>query len=217
MAFDSWLAALDHDVVELSGQVTRAVHDAGQAALQADLGLAEAALGSMADISAGAHQVSDQAAAVMARQQPVAQDLRRLLGTQRNAASLEQLGQLAADVAKLTRRRYPRTVVPTEVYGVVVDMTALADRLTGLVSQTLQTGHLGNPGSVIRVSEQMAALHREMLTIVRSTAWPHDVATAVDMSLLSLELLRMAECGLDVAGSVLYVETGTTDGLRRGW
>lgn len=209
-AFESWLTALDHTVLDLNRQVARSVRHAVAASLQDDLRQAETAIESQAEISSAARYVSDQVAALMARQQPVAQDLRRLLAAQRNASSLDHMGVLAASAAKLTRRRYPRTVVPPEVRGVVGDMAELSDRLLVLVGEILHTKHVAYPSLSLELTEHMEQLHREMMSIVRSPAWPHDVATAVDMSMLSRDLLRLTDHAGEITAAVQYYETGST-------
>ncbi len=214
-AFAFGLTALDHAVVDLSVAVGDAVRDAAAAALTEDLVLAEHVLSRVHDLHDTADDISRRAAAVMARQQPVAHDLRRLLGVQRNADALGRMATLAADIAKVTRRRYPRRIVPAEVRGVVEDLSAAANTVTALIGQSLSRAHVSHPGVVERAVSHLDQLHREMLTIISSRAWPHDVETAVDMSLLSLDFHRLAEHALEVAGSVQYVATGDVLPQRR--
>lgn len=210
-AYHAWLTALDHAVVDLSGQVARAIRWAADSVLNDDLHQAQSAISALSDIADAAEEISDQAAAIMARQQPVAHDLRRLLGAQKAAASLQAMGRLAASIGKVTRRRYPKTIAPPEVRGVLADMVALSQRLSVLVGEVLNSHHVAYPNLAVGVFEQMQQLHKEMLAIVRSPAWPHDVATAVDMTMLSRDFVELAEYGLDLVSVVLYVEKGTAD------
>jgi phosphate transport system protein len=198
---------LDHTVVDLCSQVRRATQDASNAALREDLALAEAVIGSVADIQESARSIRCQAEGLVARQQPVAQDLRQLLTAQRHAAHLEGMGVLAGRMAKLTRRRYPRTVVPHEVRGVVADMAGLTDRLMRMLGEALSAGKVSYPGVLVEIHNQVNHLNEEMQAIVRSPAWPHDVAAAIDMSMLSRDFQRLAEHSLEIAAGVDYVAT----------
>ena len=69
----------------------------------------------------------------MARQQPVASDLRMMVTTLRMVADLERMGDLALHVAKVARRRYPGRAVPPELRSTMLEMghVAAADRREG--------------------------------------------------------------------------------------
>lgn len=206
IAFHSWLAALDHAVVDLCGDVRRAAMEATQATLREDLAIAEDVMGSLVDIRDSSSSIRARAEALMARQQPVAQDLRHLLEAQRQAASLEQMGALAGAIARLARRRYPRTVVPHEVRGVVVDMAAVLERLTDMLGESLAARRVTHPAVLNDLHHQMDHLAQEMQAIVRSPAWPHSAATAIDMSALGRDLHDLADHVLDIAAGLAYVD-----------
>ena len=87
-AFHARLAAIDDQVLDMSRRVRRALGSATAALLETDLGLAESVIEQDADLDALAHQVEEGVFALLAQQQPVAQDLRFLLAAVHNASAL---------------------------------------------------------------------------------------------------------------------------------
>lgn len=207
-AFTAHLAALDAELVDLCAHVAVVTRRASVAALTGDLAQAESALSEVADIESAARRVADSTVQLVARQQPVAHDLRALLGAQRVAGSLRRMAQLAGNIAKAARRGYPQHVVPTEVQGVVEDMAGLADAMALRVHRALQTHDAGAAGVLLGMDRQMDALHQEMLTIVSSNAWTYPAQTAVQVCMLSRDFERFADHAVDIGWAVGYVATG---------
>ncbi len=207
--FHARLAALDQNMASLCEQVGRALRQAVEAALTADLRLAEAVMSEGIDIDYGARQVTVDAAHLTAQQQPVAHDLRVLLAAQQQAVSLRRMAGLATNIAKATRRRYPRPLIPREVRDVVVDMAELGQSLTDRLQRALADADLASAHVVRASGRHMGSLHSEMLAIVSSTAWPHDVTTAVDVCMLSRDLQRFADHAQAISEEVVYVATGS--------
>ncbi len=207
--FHARLAALDQNLASLCEQVGHALRRATEAAFTADLRLAEEVISEARDIDDEARQVTIDAAYLTAQQQPVAHDLRVLLAAQHQAVSLRRMTGLASNIAKATRRRYPRPLIPREVRDVVVDMAELAHSLTERLQRALGQADLASAHVVRAAGRQMGSLHVEMLAIVGSSAWPHDVTTAVDVCMLSRDLQRFAEHAQTIAEEVVYVATGS--------
>lgn len=208
IAFTAHLSALDAGLVDLCGQVAVVTRQASIAALTGDLAQAEAALSEVTEITATARGVADSTVHLMARQQPVAHDLRALLGAQRVAASLRRMAQLAGNIAKAARRGYPQPVVPPEVQGVVEDMADLADTMALRVHRTVKTQDAGAAGVLLGLSRHMHDLYQEMLTIVASSAWPYSAQTAVQVCMLSRDYERFAEHAVEIGWAVGYIATG---------
>lgn len=207
-AFTAHLSALDAGLADLCAHVAVVTRQASIAALASDLTQAESALSEVADIEATADAVAHHAVQLIARQQPVAHDLRALLGAQRVAASLRRMAQLAGSIAKAARRGYPTPLVPAEVQGVVEDMADLADTMALRVHRTLQTHDSGAAGVFLGLSRHMHDLNQEMLTIVASSAWPYPAQTAVQVCMLSRDYERFADHAVDIGWAVGFVATG---------
>lgn len=206
--FRAGLAALDAELIDLSRFVTQTMHRATSSVLETDLTMAESVISELVDLEDRTRVIAERAAHIVAQQQPVAQDLRSLLAAQRVATCLLRMARQVGDVAKTTRRRYPRMAAAPEVRGVVTDLGELAQRIGGRVTAAL-AGHDVSAGSdLVAMDRMVGRLHGEMLAIVGSSAWPYDVATAVDLTLLSRSYTAFADYAVEVGAAVVYVETG---------
>jgi phosphate transport system protein len=205
--FRARLAALDSALVEISGQVRRAVSAATNAALTADLPAAEAVISEVSGIEERASDLAEEAVHLVAQQQPVAKDLRALLAVGRVAGSLQRIARLAAQVAAAARRAYPDRLAPDEVSGVLADMGALADRMLAAAGEALAADDVSAADRLQEMDRDMDRLHQEMLTIVRSRAWGHPVNAAVALTLVSRDYERIADHAVEVAAAVVYVVT----------
>src|SRR5690606_21153654 len=102
-AFREQLARLNATLVEMTGLVRSAVVTSTQALLTADSRLAEQVIDADAEVDRLKEQVEEQAFDQLARQQPVAGDLRALIAALRMVTDLERMGDLAEHIAKIAR------------------------------------------------------------------------------------------------------------------
>ncbi len=115
-AFHDDLDSIEATLVEMAQLVNRAMERATTALLTSDLKLAEEVISDDDRIDEMQHELDDKTLNVMARQQPVARDLRTLVTSLRMSADLERMGDLAHHIAKLARMRYPNCAVPEELH-----------------------------------------------------------------------------------------------------
>jgi phosphate transport system protein len=83
--------------------------------------------------------LENRAITVLARQQPVATDLRLVVTSLRMSADLERSGDLAEHVAKLARMRYPQRAVPRDLRRTILEMGQLAQRLMAQAAEAIIT------------------------------------------------------------------------------
>ena len=112
---DSYREQLDDilaDLVHMAQVVSSAVRTSTTALLEADIHLAEQVITEDEKLDAKQAEIESRAFSLLARQAPVAGELRILVATLRMVTELERMGDLAAHVAKIARLRYPETAVP---------------------------------------------------------------------------------------------------------
>ncbi len=81
------------------------------------MALAETVIAEDAKIDTAAQELDELAINILARQQPVARDLRIVVSALRISASLERMGDMAEHIAQLARYRFPDKVVPKSLRG----------------------------------------------------------------------------------------------------
>ena len=111
-SFQEQLEELRVGVVRLAGLVSEAIAGGTQALLDGDLGAAERVIAQDAEIDELAYAIEDECYVLLARQQPMASDLRTVLGVLRIGHELERSGDLMKSVVKATRRLYPQAIDP---------------------------------------------------------------------------------------------------------
>jgi phosphate transport system protein len=202
------LHEIDTLMIEMTRLVGRAMSHATQALLDADLQSAEKVIAEDEHLDAINAEVDERAFQLVARQQPVAGELRRLLSALRISSSLERMGDLAVHVAKTTRLRYPDSVVPVELRGVVSVMGAIAQRIVHQTGAAMSSHSLEQAQRAVETDVQMDRLHREMFNIMLSPTWTHGVEAAVDMTLVSRFYERFADHAVTVNKRIVHVVTG---------
>jgi phosphate transport system protein len=132
-AYDKQLDALERGIAEMGGIAEKMVIDAMDALSNADLALAHDVVATDARLDALQREIEDMAVLTIARRQPMAVDLRQLIGAMRVAGDLERVGDLAKNVAKRTIRIGSGSRIPSAVIG-LKHMTEVA---LGLLKDTL--------------------------------------------------------------------------------
>ena len=105
--FNEELKAVADDLDRMAQDVRKAINGAGDALLNQNLEAAQAVIDGDIEIDALESSVIDQCVKLLAKQNPVATDLRVVVSTLRLAATFERMGDLARHIAEAARRTYP--------------------------------------------------------------------------------------------------------------
>ncbi|WP_406470145.1 phosphate signaling complex protein PhoU [Streptomyces sp. NBC_01615] len=202
------LAAISDGLVEMANLVGSAIGLATTALLDADLQLAESVISTDEKVDALQRDLESRAIAVLARQQPVATDLRVVVTSLRMSADLERSGDLAQHVAKLARMRYPSRAVPRDLRRTVLEMGQLAQRLMAQAAEVIITQDVHAALQLEKDDDHMDELHRTIFQHLMDDRWQHGVETAVDVTLVGRYYERFADHAVSVAQRVVYLVTG---------
>jgi phosphate transport system protein len=208
-AFHDDLDAIGQSLVEMSQLANTAMVRATKSILEADLGIAEEVISEDERIDALHHDLDSRILNLMARQQPVAGDLRTLVASIRMSSDIERMGDLAHHVAKLARMRYPACAVPPELVFIIQEMAEVAQRI-----MTKTTGIITSRDTLAAVElekddDEMDKLHRKLFEILLDDNWSHGIETAIDMTLVGRYYERYADHAVSVARRVYFLVTGT--------
>ncbi|MGB9378697.1 MAG: phosphate signaling complex protein PhoU [Mycobacteriales bacterium] len=206
--FHDELDQIGSSLVEMTELVGSAIRRATSALLDADLSLAEAVIGADAEIDRLHHQTERRAFDLLARQQPVAQDLRVIVAGLRMVADLERMGDLAHHVAKIARMRYPAHAVPPELRSTVLEMGQTAERIVAKAGSVIADQDVATAVELEADDDAMDDLHRKLFMIVLSDSWEHGMEPAIDVTLLSRYYERFADHAVSVARRLVYLVTG---------
>jgi phosphate transport system protein len=207
-AYHEELDELSVQLVEMTRLVGSAMRRASTALLDADLTLAESVIAADDAVDALRDDLDRRAFDLLARQQPVAGDLRTIITSLRMSADLERMGDLARHVARVARRRYPESAVPAELRSTVVEMGQVAERLVAKAGSVVATRDVEKALELERDDDEMDRLHRDLFVALLDKNSPYGVEHAVDITSIGRFYERFADHAVAVARRVVYLVTG---------
>jgi phosphate transport system protein len=206
--FRTELSEISRNLVTMSEAVRAAMHRATAALLGADRTDAEEVIAADAEIDALYRIIEDRVYDVLARQAPVASDLRLVVTSLHAAADLERMGDLAAHVARAALRRHPASAAAAPVAEVFKDMGEVADRIADKIGSAISARDAVAAAQLERDDDTMDDLHRSLFTAMFSPDWTEGVEAAVDTALLGRYYERYADHAVNVGHHVVFLVTG---------
>ena len=195
-------------LVEMANTVGSAMSTATTALLDADVALADLVLAGDDQIDAARESIEQRCFTLLARQQPVATDLRTITTAMRIVTDLERMGDLAEHIAKLARMRFPDHAVPLEVRPILLEAGHIAETLVAKTATVIGTLDVEAAQRLEADDDLMDQLHRDLFRELLADDWPHGMETAIDITLLGRYYERFADHAVSVARRVVYLVTG---------
>jgi phosphate transport system protein len=206
--FQADLNEVSRLLVTMAEAVRAAMRKATTALLTADREAAEAVMERDAEVDELYRQVEAKVSDVIARQAPVASDLRTLITALHVSADLERMGDLAEHVAKTARRRHPSPAVPAELRPVFQQMARVADTMADKITLVLSKPDVEKAAELERDDDAMDDLERQLFAVLLDDAWPYGAETAIDGALLGRFYERYADHAVNAGEQVVYLLTG---------
>lgn len=206
--FQADLVEVSRLLVTMAEAARAALRKATGALLTADRAAGEAVLAGDAEINALYSQVETKVADTIARQAPVASDLRMVITALHISADLERMGDLAEHVAKTALRRHPSPAVPAELRPVFKQMAEVADRMAEKIALVLAKPSAELAAELERDDDAMDDLERDLFKVLLADEWPYGAETAIDGALLGRFYERFADHAVNSAEQVVYLVTG---------
>ncbi|MFM8898094.1 MAG: phosphate signaling complex protein PhoU [Actinomycetota bacterium] len=207
-AFQDELDGVTQTLVDLSALVSDAISRATHALLTADIKEAEEVIDADDRIDDIQHELDARIIDIIARQQPVASDLRALVTALRMSADLERMGDMAHHVAKITRLRHPNSAVPSELLLTIEEMGKVARSISDKVGGVINSRDVDTAMEVEKDDDEMDKLHRKLFTTLMDESWAHGTETAIDITLIGRYYERYADHAVSVARRVYFLVTG---------
>lgn len=202
------LAALSTQMGEMCGLAADAMEHATHALLERDLSVAEQVIADHEHIAAMSRRAEGNALKLLALQQPVASDLRTIVGSIHIGADIERMGALAVHVASIARLRHPDCALPDEVRASFAEMGHKAVQLARSAQEVLLSC---NPDKAARLRDQDDAVdaeHQHLFTLLIDRKWQDSVCSAVDVALLGRFYERFADHAVEIGRRVVFEATG---------
>ncbi|MDR6867578.1 phosphate transport system protein [Microbacterium resistens] len=206
--FHQSLEDVQSRLVEIAELVTIAIDKATRSFATSDVSLAEEVIADDAHIDERAIALDELAIEILARQQPVARDLRIVVTALRVSASIERMGDMAEHIAQLARYRFPERAVPKGLKGTFTKMGELDVEISRTLTELLRTQDLRLADTIRNTDDDIDELHASVFEKVLSDTWKGEATATVDATLASRYHERFADHAVSVAKKVVYLATG---------
>ena len=206
--FQEELDGVSATLVQMAGLVKIAMDNATTALLTADLTLAEKVIADDTIIDDMQHELDARTINLIARQSPVASDLRTLVTSLRMSADLERMGDMAHHVAKITRLRHPQSAIPAELHQIFDSLGKAAEKIAKKTALVIGSRDTDMALEIERDDDEIDDLHRQLISALVAPNWKHGVETAVDLTLLGRYYERYADHAVSVSRRVYFLVTG---------
>jgi phosphate transport system protein len=207
-AFQDELDGVSQSLVDLTNMVSESIVKSSKALLTADLKLAEEVIATDAKIDDYQHDLDTRIIDIIARQQPVASDLRALITALRMSADLERMGDLSHHIAKVARLRHPNNAIPNDLVLAFTEMGYVAEKLATKVATVITTRDTDMALQVEKDDDEMDDLHRKVISGIISNGSSITVESAIDLTLLGRYYERFADHAVAVARRVYFLVKG---------
>jgi phosphate transport system protein len=206
--FQRELQEVQERLVEISQSVSIIIEKATQAFLANEVTKADEAIALSEANEEKALALDELVIRILARQSPVARDLRILVSALRISASLERMGALASHIASIARFRFPGSAIPDSLRKTFEEMGALDVQLAKKLTEVLQNTDVDLARAIQAEDERVDELHRGIFEVVLSDSWKENAMFTVDVTLASRYFERFADHVVDISSKVSYLTTG---------
>ncbi|MFP7762074.1 phosphate signaling complex protein PhoU [Marisediminicola sp. LYQ85] len=206
--FQQELREVQDRLVEMAEFVENAIENATRAFNESDVSLAELVIADDRKIDSAALALDELAINILARQQPVARDLRIVVSALRISASLERMGDLSEHIAQLARYRFPEKVVPSSLRETFHELGVLDVAIAKKLTQLLRTEDLKLAEEIRNDDDRIDELHVGVFDAVLGETWKGAAVDTVDSTLASRYHERFADHAVTIAKNIQYLATG---------
>jgi len=208
-AFDTDLQQLGGKIAEMGRLDDKQIAGAIEALIKRETALAKDIIATDDQVDELQRQIEDKAVATIARRQPMAVDLREIVGTLRISNDLERVGDLAENIAK-------RVLLLTDEFRtgeVLVQLQHMVDLVRDQLARVLQSYEKRDVAAALNVwrkDEEIDALNtglfRELLTFMMED--PRNITFCTHMLFCTKNIERMGDHATNIAETVYYIVEG---------
>ncbi|MFT4182608.1 MAG: phosphate signaling complex protein PhoU [Rhizobium sp.] len=208
-AYDEDLKFLTRRIAEMGGLAEQMVSDSVRALVHGDAALAQKVISDDVVLDHAEREVGDKAIVTIARRQPMAADLREIMGSIRIASDLERVGDLGKNTAKRVIA-VQGTGVPRRLARGIEHLSELA---LSQLKEVLDVYTTRSPDKAVSIRERdeeidamYTSLFREMLTYMMED--PRNITTCTHLLFCAKNIERIGDHATNIAETIYYMATG---------
>jgi phosphate transport system protein len=208
-AFDEDLQELNRLISEMGGLAERQIAQSVDALVRRDTLLAGSVVAADAEIDRLQHVIEERAVLTIARRQPMAVDLREIVGALRVATDLERIGDLSKNIGKRVAQ-LDSDFHPLKLIRGLEHMTDLVQTQVKSVLDAYTAHDLPAAMSVWKGDEEVDAictsLFRELLTYMMED--PRNISFCIHLMFCAKNIERIGDHATNIAETVFYIIEG---------
>lgn len=207
-SFHQQLDEIRRDLLRLAARVIEVIGRGTDALLDFDLAGAQAIIDGDDDLDVLTLDIEERCFTVLARQQPMASDMRAVVTAIRLTSEIERSGDLMVNVAKATRRIYG-SEVPPRLRLLLTSMAEEAVRLYRLAMDAYADGDAALAAALDDMDDKLDHLHEQYIqAILEHYADARDVRAAVQLALIGRYYERIGDHAVNIGERIRYMVSG---------
>lgn len=208
--YDEELKYLSRRISEMGGTAEQMVADAVRALVATDGALAQKVISEDVILDTAERQINEKAIVTIAKRQPMAADLREIMGAIRIAAELERVGDLGKNTAK--------RVIAAQSSGMPRKLTRGLEHLAELALTQLKevldvyaTRSIEKAKAIRERDDEIDAIYtslfRELLTYMMED--PRNITPCTHLLFCAKNIERIGDHATNIAETIYYMATGS--------
>ncbi|MCI1936010.1 MAG: phosphate signaling complex protein PhoU [Bifidobacteriaceae bacterium] len=206
--FNEELKQVADDLEKMVTLVQTAIGTAGKALLDSDIEAAQSVIDGDVAIDDLEVSIVDQCVQLLAKQNPVATDLRVIVSTLRLASTFERMGDLARHIAEAARRSYPDSGVPAQARDIFVKMQKQVEHIAAEVMEMLANRDTKTAEEIIEGDDVLDKLHHMTFSVATDDSWKGTTQDTINLVLLGRYYERFGDHAVSAARRVIYIVSG---------
>jgi phosphate transport system protein len=202
------LDEIAREILLLGAHVTEAIPAATDALLAGDLDAAQRVIDHDEVLDRLAVDIEERCYRTMARQQPVASDLRALISATQMVGEIERSGDLVVNICKVLCALRARDLSPV-IRGQVEQMGEVAARLFRMCMDAYVEGDAELAAGLDAADDELDRLHADYLEAVFSWGEQGRVRDAVQLALIGRYFERIGDHAVNIGERVQYLIEGS--------
>ncbi|TPW25958.1 phosphate signaling complex protein PhoU [Pararhizobium mangrovi] len=209
-SFDEELQYLVRRIAEMGGVAERIVADSVAALVNGDTDMAQRVIAEDAELDRAEREIDERAVVVIAKRQPMASDLREIIGSIRIASDLERVGDLGKNIGKrviaVQAMTQPKKLVRGLEHLSELALTQLKEVLDAYSSRSHEVAD-----AIRERDEEIDAIYtslfRELLTYMMED--PRNITACTHLLFCAKNIERIGDHATNIAETVYYMATGS--------
>jgi phosphate transport system protein len=208
-SYDEELKFLAQKIAEMGGHAERMVDQSVKALVRGDTELARTVIEDDRFLDDTQREIDEKAITIIAKRQPMASDLREIIGAIRISGDLERVGDMGKNIAKrnfaVSETKHPLKIFRGLESLADLALTQLSGVLDAYASRSIDAlDRVRNRDD--EIDAMYTSLFRELLTYMMED--PRNISSCTHLLFCAKNVERIGDHATNIAETVYYIVTG---------